>query len=90
MTKSRKSLGTDLSALLGVANDNAQFDAEELIKWAAALRELNSVLKQLDNKDYTDNWKPWRRDIQGKKGGKIEQGLSNEPFLHSREKMIVP
>ena len=32
MTKSRKSLGTDLSALLGVANDNAQFDAEELIK----------------------------------------------------------
>ena len=32
MTKSRKSLGTDLSALLGVANDSAQFDAEELIK----------------------------------------------------------
>ena len=32
MTKSRKSLGTDLSALLGIANDNAQFDAEELIK----------------------------------------------------------
>ena len=31
MTKSRKSLGTDLSALLGVANDNAQFDTEELI-----------------------------------------------------------
>ena len=31
MTKSRKSLGTDLSALLGVANDNAQFDTEELL-----------------------------------------------------------
>ena len=31
MTKSRKSLGTDLSALLGVANDDAQFDTEELI-----------------------------------------------------------
>ena len=31
MTKSRKSLGTDLSALLGVANDSAQFDTEELI-----------------------------------------------------------
>ena len=28
MTKSRKSLGTDLSALLGVANDNAQFATE--------------------------------------------------------------
>ena len=31
MTKSRKSLGTDLSALLGVANNNAQFDSEELL-----------------------------------------------------------
>ncbi len=31
MTKSRKSLGTDLSALLGVTSDDAQFDTEELI-----------------------------------------------------------
>ena len=66
-------------------------DAAELIKWASALRELNSVLKELDIKDYTDNWRPWsQRDKQGKNGGPIDQGWSNEPFLLSRERVTEP
>ena len=66
-------------------------DADELIKWAAALRELNGVLKELDDKEYTDNWKPWRhRHNQGKEEGKKDQGRSNEPFLQSKERMNVP
>ena len=60
-------------------------DPDELIKWAAALREFNSVLKELDEKEYQDNWKPWGDEgRQVKNGGKMDHGGSNDPFLYSR------
>ena len=66
-------------------------NAVELIKWASALRELNSVLKELDIKEYKDNWRPWsQRDKQGKNGVTTDQRSSNEPFLLSRERVTVP
>ena len=55
-------------------------DAAELINWASALRELNSVLKELDFKEYKDNWKPWsQRKKKGKKGGWRDQAQAMKP-----------
>ena len=66
-------------------------DAAELKNWASALRELNSVLKELDIKEYKDNWRPWRkRNIQGKNVGTTDQLASNEPYLLSRKRVTVP
>ena len=37
---------------------------EEIKKWAAAMSALNVVLKDLDIKGYSDNWRPWKRPIK--------------------------
>ena len=66
-------------------------DAAELKNWASALRELNSVLKELDIKDYKDNWRPWsQRNKQGMKGGRTDQVESNESYLLRRKRVTVP
>ena len=66
-------------------------DAAELISWASALRELNSVLKELDIKEYKDNWRPWnQRAKPGKKGGRRDQVESNESYLLRRKMVTEP
>ena len=66
-------------------------DAAELKNWASALRELNTVLKELDIKEYKDNWRPWsQRNKQGKKGGWRDQVESHEPYLLRRKMVTVP
>ena len=38
--------------------------AEEIKEWAVAMTALNAVLKELDMKGYSDNWRPWKRPIR--------------------------
>ena len=66
-------------------------DVAELINWASALRELNSVLKELDIKEYKDNWRPWiQRNKQGMKGGRTDQVESNDLYLLRQKMVTVP
>ena len=66
-------------------------DAADIKNWASAMRELNCMLKEVEIKEYKDNWRPWRkRNIQGKKEGTTDQLASTEPYLLSRMRVTVP
>ena len=60
-------------------------EAGEIKEWAAAMSALNSVLKEVDIKVTTDNWRPWRRPNDSEKvDGKIKSTSSREDSLASK------
>ena len=70
-------------------------DAADIKNWASAMRELNWLLKEVEIKEYKDNWRPWstgnrRGDIQSKNVGTKEQLTSSKPYLFSRTSETVP
>ena len=60
-------------------------EAGEIKEWAAALSALNCVLKEVDIKETTDNWRPWRRPNDSEKvDGKIKSTSSRWDSLASK------
>ena len=65
--------------------------AQDIIQWVSAMSEINRLLKEIDNKDYEDTWKPWSMRVQrGKKEGPIDQGATIRPNMKSWMKDTVP
>ena len=56
--------------------------SEEIKEWAAAMSALNVVLKELDIKVYSDNWRPWTRPV---KGGKDDLRKMSSPSYNVTE-----
>ena len=58
-------------------------DAADIENWASAMRELNLLLKEVEIKEYKDNWKPWstgdrRGDILGMKDSRKRENVPQE------------
>ena len=63
--------------------------AEDIMKWISAMREINSLLKEVDIKEYKDTWRPWSVQ-RGKDEGTIDQRASTRPNLKSGKMETVP
>ena len=66
-------------------------DAAEILNWVSAMKEINSLLKEVDIKEHKDTWKPWnKRDLGGKKMGSIVQRASTKPTLKNWKMETIP
>ena len=45
-------------------------DVGKILEWTEAMTAINRLLKEIDIKEYSDDWRPWQ---QRKRGGKVRK-----------------
>ena len=66
-------------------------DAAEIKNWASAMREINCLLKEVEIKEYKDNWRPWiMREKRGTNVGRNNQMAGSKPNVWNQKAETVP
>ena len=65
-------------------------DAGEIKRWVEAMAAINGLLKEVDIKNYTDNWKPWRVKETKEKEHRVSAAMETEreEGLEKKEKIL--